>query len=161
LQEIQDLGLSDVVWMLPLNNAHGFETSLLDASAMSGLVGNAFYCCGIDHGATALLIALDQDAPYDNPNFTWFKQRYDSFVYIDRVIVADAARGQGLARRLYENLFVKARQAGQTRAVCEVNVQPPNPASEAFHSAMGFVAVGHADIYDGAKRVRYFEKILT
>jgi uncharacterized protein len=41
-----------------------------------------------------------------------------------------------------------------------VNIEPPNPAYEAFHVAMGFDAVGQATIHNGAKTVRYFEKKL-
>jgi len=161
LQEIQDLGLPDMTWVLALNNAHVNETSFLDASGISALLDHAFYCRGIDRGATALLIALDQNAPYDNPNFNWFKQRYDSFVYIDRVIVDGAARGQGFAKRLYEDLFTKARNGGHGRVVCEINIDPPNPVSDAFHGAMGFAVVGQAIIHHGKKEVRYFEKILA
>jgi hypothetical protein len=88
LREIQDLELADLARMLTLNNAHASETSLLDVSGMSALRSLAFYSRGIDGGATAILIALDQNALYDNPNFNWFRQRYEQFIYIDRVIVA-------------------------------------------------------------------------
>jgi uncharacterized protein len=74
--------------------------------------------------------------------------------------VAQAARGRGIARLLYEDLFTTAKLAGHDRVVCEVNIEPPNPASDAFHSAMGFVAVGEAAIHNGTKIVRYFEKAL-
>ena len=159
MHRIQELGLPDTARMLVLNNDHARETSLLDEPGMAGLLNQAFYCRGIDCGAAAFLIALDQDALYDNPNFDWFTQRYESFVYIDRIIVAGAARGKGLARLLYEDLFASAWQAGHSRVVCEVNSDPPNPASDAFHDAMGFHAVGQAILYGGAKKVRYFEKI--
>jgi predicted GNAT superfamily acetyltransferase len=115
---------------------------------------------GIDRGATAFLIALDQNAPYRNPNFSWFKRSRESFVYIDRIIVAALARGQGVARILYDDLFVAAQQAGQDRVVCEVNIESPNPASEAFHLAMGFEEVGQSTIHGGTKTVRYFEKTI-
>jgi predicted GNAT superfamily acetyltransferase len=143
---------------LGLNNAHVRETSLLDEAGMAALLGMAFYARGVDCGATALLIALDQDAGYVNPNFGWSHQRFDSFIYIDRVIVGEAARGRGIARLLYEDLFAAARLAGHTRVVCEVNLEPPNAASDAFHAAMGFEEIGRAAIYVGAKVVRYFER---
>jgi predicted GNAT superfamily acetyltransferase len=146
---------------LILNNAHAKETSELDLAGMIALIHIARYARGIDGGATALLIALDQTAPYVNPNFAWFKARLESFVYIDRVIVAASARGKGLARLLYEDLFTFARQAGQTRAVCEVNLDPPNSASDAFHANMGFLEIGQAAIHSGVKTVRYFEKSLA
>jgi predicted GNAT superfamily acetyltransferase len=81
-------------------------------------------------------------------------------VYIDRIIVSAEARGQGLASRLYEELFAAASRAGHRRVVCEVNIAPPNPASLAFHAAIGFTAVGEAAIHNGSKSVRYLEKLL-
>jgi uncharacterized protein len=157
---ISDLTLADVPFMLPLNNAHTKETSFLDERSMAALLSMARYARGIDRGATAFLIALDHTAGYVNENFNWFQANRESFFYIDRVIVSSAARGQGLAKSLYQDLFSVAKQAGHDRVVCEVNIEPPNPASEAFHLAMGFVAIGKATIHNGAKYVRYLEKTL-
>jgi len=158
MSEIEDIGVSDVDRILPLNNSNALETSRMDASGMCALLDLAFYRRGFDGGASAILIALDRDAPYDNPNFDWFKNRYGSFVYIDRIIVADAARGQGLARRLYQDLFARAYAAGHERVVCEVNIQPPNPISDAFHATIGFVTVGRAFLHNARKEVRYLER---
>jgi uncharacterized protein len=148
---------------LGLNNAHAKETSALDEAGLDALMSMAFYARGIDGGATALLIALEEGASYENPNFDWFRGRFRDrggrFVYVDRVIVSDAARGQGIARLLYEDLFAAARMAGHERVVCEVNLEPPNPASDAFHAAMGFEEVGRASMDGGAKVVRCFEKV--
>ena len=158
--QIRDLGLLDIAVMLSLNNANATETSLLDEAGMGALLRTAFYARGTDGGATAFLIALDHNAAYANPNFRWFKERHKSFVYIDRVIVGQASRGQGIGKKLYLDLFTAANQAGHDRVVCEVNVNPPNPASVAFHAAMGFIGIGDATIHDGKKTVRYFEKLL-
>jgi predicted GNAT superfamily acetyltransferase len=150
----------DTSAVLSLNNLHAKETSALDGPALKTLLDMAFYARGIHCGATAFLIALDQNAIYNNPNFSWFKQSRESFVYIDRIIVESSARGQGIARILYDDLIAAAKQAGHVRVVCEVNIHPPNPASEAFHVAMGFVGIGQATIHNGGKTVRYFEKTL-
>jgi predicted GNAT superfamily acetyltransferase len=158
--EIADLFPTDVAVMLPLNNAHAAETSLLDHEDLSALLRIASHARGVGNGGLAFLIALDQDAVYDNPNFYWFKAHRESFVYIDRVIVSAQARGRGLASRLYRELFAAAGRAGHDRVVCEVNIAPPNPASLAFHAALGFTAVGEGSIYDGSKSVRYLEKLL-
>jgi uncharacterized protein len=155
-----DLGSLDASTTLQLNNAHAKETSELDLTRLNILLGMAWYARGIDQGKTAFLIALDHTAPYQNPNFAWFKSAYPSFVYIDRVIVAESARGQGIARLLYEDLFAAAQRAGVPRIVCEVNSEPPNTVSDAFHLAMGFEKVGQAVLYNGAKTVNYFAKNL-
>ena len=155
-----DLSLHDATDILLLNNTHAKETSALDDASLTALLDMAFYARGIDRGATALLIALEHNAAYVNPNFMWFQASRESFVYIDRIIVSISARGQGIARVLYEDLIVAAKRGGHDRVVCEVNIEPPNPVSEAFHVAMGFEAVGQATIHNGTKTVRYFEKML-
>jgi predicted GNAT superfamily acetyltransferase len=144
--------------ILALNNAHAQELSLLDAAKLSAMIGNAFHAVRAGD-ADAFMIAFDQDGDYDSPNFLWFRERYQRFVYVDRIVVDPAARGRGLARALYANLFERARVAGHVRVVCEVNAEPPNPASDAFHAAMGFAEVGSATL-GGGKQVRYFERLL-
>ena len=100
-------------------------------------------------------IALDQDAKYQNLNFDWFRRRYQRFVYIDRVVVAAHARGQGIARRIYSDLKLASRNADHGVIGCEINIDPPNLASDRFHEAFGFVEVGRAFLADRAKTVRY------
>jgi uncharacterized protein len=155
-----DLGSLDTAITLQLNNIHAKETSELDLVRLTTLLGMACYARGIDQGKTAFLIALDHTATYQNPNFAWFKSAYESFIYIDRIVVAESARGQGIARLLYKDLFAAAHRAGVPRIVCEVNSEPPNPASDAFHLTMGFEKVGQAVLYNGAKTVNYFAKNL-
>jgi predicted GNAT superfamily acetyltransferase len=135
-------GIDPASPLLALNNAHAEELSLLDAARMGRLVGEAFMAARLGE-ADALLMAFDQDADYDSPNFIWFRDRYERFVYVDRVVVDPAQRGRGLARRLYEALFARAAAGGHTLVVCEVNAEPPNPASDAFHAALGFAEVGY------------------
>ncbi len=144
--------------LLTLNNDHARELSPLTAGKWAHLLGQAFLACRI--GGDALLIAFDQEADYDSPNFLWFRERFACFVYIDRIVVAPAARGRGHARRLYEHLFARAAAAEHTSVVCEVNQEPPNPASDAFHRALGFKVIGSAAIHGGAKQVRYFARDL-
>ena len=111
--------------------------------------------------ADALLIAFDQTADYDSQNFLWFRRRFDRFVYVDRVVVDPARRGMGLARRLYAEVFARASAAGHGHVVCEVNSDPPNPASDAFHAALGFREVGAAIVAESGKAVRYYERDLA
>jgi predicted GNAT superfamily acetyltransferase len=106
-------------------------------------------------------LAFDQDADYDSPNFLWFRSRYPRFLYVDRIVVASSARGRGCARTLYRDLFEHAVKARHERVVCEVNSRPPNPASDAFHAALGFVEVGAASVYDGSRTVRYLSHTLS
>ncbi len=146
--------------LLVLNNSHAAELSLLDEAGFDRLVRSAFRAARIGE-ADAFLLAFDQNAEYRSPNFLWFRERHGRFVYVDRVVVAGAARGRGLARLLYADLFERALAAGHDRVVCEVNIDPPNPASDALHASLGFVEAGQAVIHSGRKTVRYLERNLT
>jgi len=145
--------------ILALNNAHAQELSWLEMPKLENLVREAFLALRVGE-VDAFLLAFDQDADYDSTNFLWFKARYPRFAYVDRVAVAKPARGKGHARLFYETLFDKARAAGHTIVACEVNSDPPNPGSDAFHAAMGFAEVGSAAIYGGERTVRYFVRPL-
>jgi predicted GNAT superfamily acetyltransferase len=134
--------------------------SWLEPEELARLLSEAFYARRIGD-VDAFLIAFDQDARYDSPNFEWFRARYARFVYVDRVVVAGHARGRGLARRLYADLFDHAARAGHDLVACEVNEDPPNPASDAFHAALGFAVAGQASIHGGTKSVRYFTRSLA
>lgn len=159
LRPIRRIGPTDEAAVLSLNNAHAEELSWLEPEKLRAMIGSAFAapCIG---SLEAYMLAFDQDADYDSPNFLWFRERYPRFVYVDRIAVDPSARGRGHARRLYEDLFSAARSAGHDMVVCEVNSQPPNPASDAFHAALGFAEVGSAAIHDGRKTVRYFARSL-
>lgn len=110
--------------ILALNNAHAVELSPLTVAQLEALLDEAFYAQQIGDGA-AFLLAFDQGATYESPNYLWFRRRYREFVYIDRVVVSPPMRGRGYARTLYMNLFAHARQEGHSLVVCEVNRDPP------------------------------------
>jgi uncharacterized protein len=103
----------------------------------------------------AMLIAFDERAPYESPNFVWFKQRYARFAYVDRVAVSERARGLGYARRLYEGLIEKARTDRHTVLCAELYSDPPNHASEAFHRAMGFREIARTFVPERGKEISY------
>ena len=160
--ELVELGDCDLAAVCALNNVFARETSYLTEPEMSQLLRIAVYARGFaeqDGQLGAFLIALDERADYANANFAFFRARRKRLVYIDRVITAEHAMRQGLARRLYEDLFLRATAEQQTVVGCEVNLLPPNPASDAFHARMSFVEVGTAQLPNG-KTVRYLERTL-
>ena len=152
---ISHVSADDEAIILALNNEHAAELSWLEPERLTFLLGEAFYARRIG-SLEAFIMTFDQDARYNSPNFLWFRERYQRFVYVDRVVVAAQARGRGHARRLYQDLFDHASRAGQAIVTCEVNAEPPNPASDAFHAALGFAEVGDAVIHGGKKAVRYY-----
>ena len=95
-----------------------------------------------DAQVAAFLLAFREGAAYDSPNYRWFSERYDSFVYIDRVVVAPAHRGKGLATFLYLDVFAFAMKSGIQTVTCEFDIDPPNEVSRRFHDKLGFQEVG-------------------
>lgn len=146
--------------LLALNNRHAVELSELDAAAFEDRIARACFARGYDEPA-AFLLAYDETA-FDGlgPNYAWFKARYPRFVYIDRVVVDEPGRGLGVASRLYADLFATARALGHAVVGCEINSEPPNPASDSFHARHGFAEVGLAHLTDRGKTVRYLVRSL-
>ncbi len=154
-----EAGAPDLKHLLALNNAHAAELSWLEPEMFEQMIASSFAALRVNE-ADAFLLAFDQGADYGSPNFQWFRARLDRFVYVDRVVVSPQARGHGLARRLYTELFARARAARHDLIACEVNREPANPASDAFHAALNFREMGTAAIHGGAKTVRYLVRRL-
>jgi len=90
---------SDLPALLALNNAHATELGALSGEALAHLVDISFRTRMTD-GADAFVIALQQGAKYESPNYRWFAERFTRFAYIDRVVVAASARKAGVGRAL-------------------------------------------------------------
>lgn len=149
----------DVNAILALNRDEEVATSPLEEARLKHLLEQAFVTYLLPN-KSGFLIALDHTAAYDGINFLWFRERLPRFVYVDRVVVAAQARGKGLARLLYRSLYALARQRGHERIVCEVNLDPPNPVSDAFHASEGFAEIGRARLQSAGKEIHYLEKKL-
>jgi predicted GNAT superfamily acetyltransferase len=150
---------ADEAAILELNNEHETELSHLDGARLRHLLSAAYYA-RMAPRRLAFLIAFAPDADYDGVHFAWFRERFEDFVYVDRIVVAHQARGRGIARAMYAGLFERAQSDGHPMICCEVNIDPPNPASDAFHASLGFHEIGRASMANG-KVVRYFQKAFT
>lgn len=99
-----------------------------------------------------LLVVLEPGRDYASANYQWFCARYDSFAYVDRIVIDQSCRGGGVGSLLYNDLMAWA-QTVVPRVTCEVNKRPPNPQSMGFHERFGFVEVGEQETEGGAKTV--------
>lgn len=135
----------DAPWMSDLNNANTPAVSPIDPPGMAELVAQAaavFALDGDDFPRAGFAAVMTDRSVYDSDNFAWFCDRFDSFAYIDRIVIDGTVRRAGLGRALYAQVDQWAHNHGLTRVTCEVNEDPPNPASLAFHGALGFQPVG-------------------
>jgi predicted GNAT superfamily acetyltransferase len=88
------------------------------------------------------LIGLEPGLDYDSLNYRWFSERYPSFLYVDRVVVAEDHRSGGVGARFYADFERCARERGRPVLLCEVNLRPRNDGSLRFHARLGFEEVG-------------------
>ena len=127
--------------VLDLNERNVELLSPLDDERLTELVGIAASASVIDvDGAFAgFVVTFASGSAYDGENFGWFTERYPDFCYLDRVVIHEDFRRRGLGSLVYDEL---ESACGRPVFALEVNLDPPNKASLAFHRARGFVEVG-------------------
>jgi predicted GNAT superfamily acetyltransferase len=154
--EIRDIGPDEAGWLHALNEACLPAVNRLSPEALWRLVGKTVSTrvALLDGRPAGVAMTLAPGTPHDSINYGWFDARTPDFLYLDRIMVEERARGTGVGRALYQDVFAIARRRPGTRAVaCEVNLRPFNAGSLRFHAALGFVAVGEQDSEGGAKAV--------
>jgi predicted GNAT superfamily acetyltransferase len=141
--------------VVDLNNAAYPAVPNVDVAELADLVAHTSLALVAAHGATVagFVLAVDPGASYESENYRFFESRGVPSLYIDRIVIDSAFRGGGLGRLLYGAVFDKAKADGRAEVTCEVNLQPPNPQSLAFHERMGFRRVGEQDTKGGAYTV--------
>ena len=155
MEEIRNAAASDFEAIVRLNDAEVQQTSPMSLERLTSLAQMAAYCrvAAVDGRVAAFLIALRDGAPYENDNYSWFASRFSRFLYVDRVVVDSHFAGRGIGSKLYDDLFLFARQIGVQTITCEYNIDPPNPASRAFHDKYGFTELGTQWVAGGTKQV--------
>jgi len=153
--EIREVTTDDYDAIVSLNDAEVRHTSAMNRDRLQHLLDLATYArvATCDGEVAAFLIAMREGAAYENDNYGWFAARYRSFLYVDRIVVGAAFAGRRIGSRLYDDAFAWARQRAVPVITCEYNVEPPNPASQAFHDKYGFTEVGSQWVAGGSKRV--------
>ena len=155
MDEIRTATEADFASILRLNDAEVRQTSAMDNERLASLAAMAAHCtvATVDGQVAGFLIALREGAPYDNDNYRWFASRFATFYYVDRIVVGADFAGRGIGRKLYDDLFAAARAQGVATITCEYNLDPPNPASRAFHDKFGFKELGTQRVAGGTKLV--------
>jgi predicted GNAT superfamily acetyltransferase len=152
---ISDASQGDFPRIVKLNDAAVQYTSPMDLERLVFLNSLASYhrVVRIDGQIAAFMFAMRDGAQYVTDNFSWFTARLVNFLYIDRIVVAPQFAGRKIGSAMYRDLFDFARTQQIANVVCEYNVEPPNPVSQAFHAKWGFTELGSQWLNGGAKRV--------
>ena len=152
---LRDAIEADFDSIIKLNGAEVQQTSPMDVERLRLLSGMSCYhkVAIVDGQVAAFLIAIREGASYRNDNYEWFSPRFLSFLYVDRIVVGSRFSGRGIGSILYDDLFGYARSHGIKAITCEYNIEPPNPASRAFHDKFGFNELGTQWVASGSKQV--------
>jgi hypothetical protein len=160
--KIERATAADYPEILALNESGLPHVNRISADDLAEFAAQSCYfrIARVDENPAGFLLAFSEGASYHSPNFLWFRDRYQRFVYIDRIVVAASRQHEGIGRRLYADLEHAARPHARV-LTCEVNLDPPNPGSFAFHERSGFREVGRQHTDGGAKFVCLMSKDLS
>lgn len=158
---LRDVREHDLDSVLALNNAAGDSILPMDAARLRFYYDHAEYfrVGEIDGTVAGFLIALTHEAPYDSPNFLWFRDRFPAFCYIDRIVIASSRRGAGLGRAFYADIASYA-EVRVPQLTCEVFLEPRNDVAVLFHGTYGFHEVGQQVMPGVERRVSLLAKEL-
>ncbi|UDY37813.1 GNAT family N-acetyltransferase [Dermatobacter hominis] len=164
----EDAGTVDAV--LALNEHWVPHVGAVSRDRMVSLVEQADLALVVERPTGAgvaldgFVVVMAPGAAYDSPNYRWFEERLASgtapgpFRYVDRIAVSPDAQGAGVGRLLYDAALERSAEVGAAELTCEVNLEPPNPDSLAFHARMGFVEVGRQWNYGGTVQVQFLAR---
>jgi uncharacterized protein len=142
---IRALEPSDLDRVLAINEANVPEVSTLDRDGLVFLVDESSFALVVDVGSevAGFCLVLPPGSTYASVNYRWFMDRFTDAMYLDRVAFDAAYQGRGLGTALYSEVHERVEAIdGIARWTLEVNLDPPNTASLAFHGARGFTEVG-------------------
>ena len=144
--EVRHIATEDIDWARELNHANIPAVSDAGVERFAHLIdiSVAPLIALVDGERAGFSLTMLAGADYDSVNYGWFRSRYDHFVYLDRVVVDEPYWGRGVGRALYEEterIGSLADPEAQVFAL-EVNVEPRNDRSLAFHDMLGFREVG-------------------
>ena len=151
---LQPLADADLAALLRLNAANYPAVHTLDEATLDWLLGfdGGPHLVAVDSAGTVLgyLLAFPSRSAYADSEISELRRRLtEPFLYICQVVVAPAHRGRGIARAFYEALADVARRQGVRLLCCDVNSNPPNPGSMAFHRQVGFTELGSGTASNG------------
>ena len=143
---VRNIEIADLARVLEVNNANTPGVSELTMAELESDLNNSLHAFAIDNEhdeVCAFCITLAQDASDAGDNHRWFAERFESFVYLDRIAIDSNHQNRGLGALLYQSVEQHMlNSAEHSLLCCEVNLEPPNPGSIRFHKRIGFTEVG-------------------
>ena len=156
---IRQITPHDIEMVLAINNDAVPAVNSLTANELTYIINISEKSWVVDEGdeIVGVLIVIGPGESYGSANYTWLNSQFTDFCYVDRIIIASSGKRKGHGKALYLALEEHAASTGKKVLLCEVNVEPENPQSMAFHASLGWVPFQDREHGPG-KVVRYFKK---
>jgi predicted GNAT superfamily acetyltransferase len=145
---VRELRVTDleVVWSINQENVPAVgEETLADLSKIHDQSTIALVA-EVSDQIVGFCMVLLPGADYGSPNYEFFCERLDNFIYLDRVAVTENFQGMGIGSALYRE--VEMRADAEWFAL-EVNTKPRNEGSLRFHAREGFVQMEELETRPG------------
>ena len=141
--EIRDLRVLDSRSIWEINEQGLPGTGKVSENEIIELLGFSSFSIGAydNDNLLGFVICLPPATEYGSLNYAWFNQRYDRFLYVDRIAVSSDSRNQKIGSKLYQAVIDESEAQG-VPITAEVNLRPPNLDSIRFHERHGFTEVG-------------------
>ncbi len=148
---LREYEAADAAAVLRLNAESVTVLSPMDEDRLRLLAGmSSFHLVAVGPaGVIGFAMGFTDGAAYDSVNYRWFAARYECFLYLDRMVVAPPFRGCGIGRAFHVAAERHANACDLDWLVGEIDVDPPNPVSLAYHERLGFVEVGRQTLPSG------------
>jgi predicted GNAT superfamily acetyltransferase len=152
---IRNAKTSDFKRIVEINALEVVHTSPMDLARLIELNSYSSFhrVVEIKGVVAAFLLTMSANSEYKNDNYDWFGSRYESFIYIDRIVVNADYAGFKLGSLLYNDLFEFSKMQSIECVCCEYNLIPSNIPSQKFHDKFGFKEVGQQWLNNNTKKV--------
>jgi len=148
---LREYEAGDAAAVLQLNAESVAVLSPMDEDRLRLLAGmSSFHLVAVGPaGVIGFMLAFTDGSDYDSANYGWFACRFKRFLYLDRMVVAASLRGCGVGHAFHAAAEEYAVVAGLAWIVGEIDLDPPNPKSLAYHERLGFIEVGRQTLPSG------------
>jgi len=156
---VNPLALSDLEAIRTINQENIPEVSDIESiERLQQLIDWSSHVIVVrDEVVAGFIILMREDQNYESPNYNFFNNKNEPFLYVDRIAIQENHQRKGLGKLIYNKVLELGKELG-VNTCCEVNTVPRNEPSLAFHSGFGFEEVGTKDYEDHS--VVYLTKFL-
>ena len=141
--DLRKLQTKDIpsIWLINQEGLPGTgeisEKEIADLLTLSELSLGAYE----ENELVGFVLCLPPNTRYGSLNYAWFNNRYENFLYVDRIAVSENHRNCKIGTKLYKEVISHAKQ-NNCPIAAEVSLKPPNPDSLRFHERNGFNEIG-------------------